>query len=63
MVIAIHPNPANVEAGARQGRILTSIAGQPIGDVIDLQRILNDTPESRCRIGWLDEDAVVSAGD
>ncbi|MCC7351822.1 MAG: trypsin-like peptidase domain-containing protein [Phycisphaerales bacterium] len=63
MVIAIHPNPANVEAGARQGRIFTSIAGQPIGDVIELQRILNDTPEARCRIGWLDDGAVVSAGD
>jgi S1-C subfamily serine protease len=63
MVVALQSNHTNTDPDARQGRILTAVAGRPVGDVIELQRILNDTPDAQCHINWLDEGAIVSAGE
>ena len=63
MVVALEPDSPRAAGGVRQGSIITAVAGRSVGDVIELQRILNDTPDQQCRITWLDDSTIVSAMD
>jgi S1-C subfamily serine protease len=51
LVIAIEPASPFVKEGVSQGCIIATVAGKPVGDVLQLQRILNETPPDACGIG------------
>lgn len=51
MVIAIDPGSPFAKAGIAQGSIIATVAGKSVSDVVQLQRILNDTPPDACGIG------------
>jgi S1-C subfamily serine protease len=50
MVIAIDSSSHFVRQGASQGSIITAVAGKPVNDVLQLQRIINETPPGLCGI-------------
>ena len=64
MVIGIDAHSPFVIEGIKAGSIITAVAGHPIHDIAELQRIINDTPASQCRIESTNPPAaVVSARD
>jgi S1-C subfamily serine protease len=62
MVLGIDPQSPMAGKGLHGGTIITSVAGKPVGSVVDLQQILNDTPADQCAVATLPTaaDAVVS---
>jgi len=44
MVIAIDANSPYAKEGVAQGAVITSVAGVAVGDVTDLQRVINEVP-------------------
>jgi serine protease Do len=44
MVIGIEPGSPHAKEGVVQGSIITSVAGVPVRDVTELQRVINDRP-------------------
>ena len=50
MVIAIDPQSPCVKQGIIQGSVIATVAGQSVSDVVNLQRIINDTPPTSCGI-------------
>lgn len=51
MVLAIDPASPCLQQGIAQGTIIATVAGKPVSNVLQLQRILNDTPSAACGIG------------
>ena len=33
-----------------EGSVIATVAGKPVGDIVQLQRIVNDTPPDSCGI-------------
>ena len=54
-------------AGLTVGSVIKDVAGRPVGDLVALQRILDETPVERCKLGLLpppagdDQSAVLSS--
>ena len=44
MVIGIEPGSPHAKEGVVQGSIIISVAGVPVRDVTELQRVINDRP-------------------
>jgi serine protease Do len=44
VIAAVEPDSAFARAGLHEGSIITAIAGQPVDNVIALQRLINDRP-------------------
>ena len=65
LVIAIDAQSPFVKEGVKQGSIILTVAGKTLSDVIQLQRILNDTAPEACRIALAEKagaGSVVSIG-
>ncbi|HZL34324.1 MAG TPA: trypsin-like peptidase domain-containing protein [Tepidisphaeraceae bacterium] len=64
MVVAIDPQSPFIKEGVAQGSIITTIAGKAVSDVLQLQRILNDTAPNACKIQLnKPRSAMVSIGE
>ncbi len=51
MVLAIAPrSPFAQGDNVHQGDIITAVAGRPVGDVVDIQKILNEQPANKCEL-------------
>jgi len=44
MVIGIEPGSPHAKEGVVQGSVITAVAGKPVRDVTELQRVINDVP-------------------
>ncbi len=64
MVLGIDSKSPFLKEGARQGAILTALAGKPVTSVADLQSILNDTAPEACTPKWIQPKTdAVAAGN
>jgi serine protease Do len=64
MIIGISDSSPFLKEHLGQGDIITAIAGKPIADVLDLQRILNEMPAAQCQLSIAGrQKMVVQAGD
>jgi len=62
MVIGVESRSASALEGVRPGSVITTVAGKPVHDVVELQKIVTDTPAEQCRIEMANSsNAVVSA--
>ena len=62
MVIGIDAHSPFLTEGLKAGSVIATVAGKPIHDVAELQRIINDTPAQQCRVELASpSNAVVSA--
>lgn len=52
MVIAVDAHSPVLREGFGQGSIITAVAGKPVRDVPELQRILNESSPRDCTIDW-----------
>ncbi|HEX4124261.1 MAG TPA: trypsin-like peptidase domain-containing protein [Tepidisphaeraceae bacterium] len=49
-IFGVEPNSPLLKRGARQGEVLTTVAGKPVHDLVQLQQVLNDTPADQCDV-------------
>ncbi len=50
--------------GVTTGSVITAVAGKPVASLVDLQRIINDTPSEQCSVTVLEiDDALTDSGD
>jgi S1-C subfamily serine protease len=49
MVIGISDTSPFTKEHIRMGDIITAVAGKPIADVLELQRVINDQPSQKCQ--------------
>jgi S1-C subfamily serine protease len=49
MVIGISDTSPFLKQHIRTGDVITAVAGKAIGDVLELQRVLNEVPADKCR--------------
>jgi len=62
MVIGIDAHSPFVPQGVRAGTVITSVAGQPVHSLAELQKLINDTPAQQCKLQLMNATtAVVSA--
>lgn len=59
LVIGIDAKSPMVAEGIKAGTVITSVAGQSVHDLTELQRIINDTPAPLCRLQVEDMPSVV----
>jgi serine protease Do len=59
MVLAIARDCPLVKQGISQGSIITTVAGQAVSTVADLQRIVNDTPQDRWQVQLGDNNSAM----
>jgi serine protease Do len=59
MVIGISDNSPFLKDHIGQGDVIESIAGKPIGDIVELQKLVNVIPASECRLGVAAKPRVV----
>jgi S1-C subfamily serine protease len=50
MVIGVDPTSPLAQDGLASGSVITALAGKPVGDLLTLQRIINDTPAEQCKL-------------
>jgi S1-C subfamily serine protease len=64
MVLAVNRAAGvTTPTGVSAGTVITAVAGRPVASLVDLQRIVNDTPAEKCSVTVLElKDAVTSAG-
>ena len=48
LVIAIDEKCPFARGGVVEGSVIATVAGKPVGDIVQLQRIVNDTPPRSC---------------
>lgn len=62
MVIGVDRNNPAVPQGVRSGDIIRTIAGKTVNTIVELQNLLNETPESMCSLELVSQptQAVVS---
>ncbi len=62
MVLSIDKSAGAIPSGVTIGTIITTVAGKPVTSLIELQRILNETPAEKCSVQVAERrDAVTSA--
>jgi serine protease Do len=61
LVLAIDPKSPMTKQGIKQGSIITSVAGKPVSTVIDLQKVINDTPAEKWSVECLKPAEAVAA--
>jgi S1-C subfamily serine protease len=62
LVIGVDSKSTQIPEGVKAGSVITAVAGKKIYNLAELQRIINDTPASQCRLELaLPQSAVVSA--
>jgi serine protease Do len=49
-IFGVEPTCPLLKQGARQGSVLTTVAGKPVRDLVQLQQVLNDTPADQCDV-------------
>jgi serine protease Do len=59
LVIGVDSKSPLLGDGIKAGAVITSVAGQTVHDLAQLQRIINDTPASQCRIQMENTPSVV----
>lgn len=59
LVIGIDSKSPLLGEGIKAGAVITSVAGQAVHDLPQLQRIINDTPAAQCRIELENTPSVV----
>ncbi|HWE04764.1 MAG TPA: trypsin-like peptidase domain-containing protein [Tepidisphaeraceae bacterium] len=50
IVIAIDEKSPFAKGGVVEGSVIATVAGKPVGDILQLQRIVNETPPEACAI-------------
>jgi serine protease Do len=50
MVLGVETNSQMAKEGIQAGAVITSIGGKSVGDLLELQKLINDTPAELCRI-------------
>jgi len=61
LVLAMDPKSPLSKQGVKQGSVITSVAGKPISTVIDLQKVINDTPADKWSVECLKPSEAVAA--
>ena len=59
LVIGVDSKSPLLGDGIKAGAVITSVAGQTVRDLSQLQRIINDTPAGQCRIQMENTPSVV----
>jgi predicted metalloprotease with PDZ domain len=59
LVIGVDSKSPLLGEGIKAGAVITSVAGRVVHDLAQLQRIINDTPASQCRIQMENTPSVV----
>jgi serine protease Do len=59
LVIGVDSKSPLLGDGIKAGAVISSVAGQAIHDLAQLQRLINDTPASQCRIQMENTPSVV----
>jgi S1-C subfamily serine protease len=64
LVIGISDTSPFIKDHIGQGDVITSIAGKPVADILELQKLLNEIPAAKCLLGVAGrQKAVVNAAD
>jgi S1-C subfamily serine protease len=64
MVIGIAESSPFLKDHIGQGDVITTVGGKSIGDVLELQKVLNEIPAAQCQVGIAGrQKAVVQAAD
>ena len=63
MVLAIDPESPMVKTGIGQGAVITTVAGKTVADVLQLQRVLNETDPADCAVGVASPRQMASLGE
>jgi serine protease Do len=63
LVIGIDSKSPMIAEGIKAGTVITSVAGQSVHDMAELQRILNDTPTAQCRLQVENVPSVVVSAE
>ena len=61
MVIGIDPTSPHAKEGVVQGSVITAVAGVPVKDVTDLQRVINDVPPEAWALDITGRQEVVAS--
>ena len=61
MVIGIDPGSPHAKEGVVQGSVITAVAGLPVRDVTDLQRVINDVPPEEWALDITGRQEVVAS--
>lgn len=59
LVIGVDSKSPALSDGIKAGAVITSVAGKTVHDLAQLQRIINDTPDTQCRIQMENTPSVV----
>jgi len=59
MVLGIDASSPLAPQGLKAGSVITAVAGKPVHDIPELQRVINDTPTQQCRIELANLPSVV----
>ena len=63
LVVGIDSKSPLIGDGIKAGTVITSVAGQVIHDLAQLQRVINDTPVAECRLQVENAPSVVVSAD
>ncbi|HEY2588855.1 MAG TPA: trypsin-like peptidase domain-containing protein [Tepidisphaeraceae bacterium] len=63
LVIGIDAKSPMIAEGIKAGTVITSVAGQSVHNLAELQRILNDTPAAQCRLQVENVPSVVVSAE
>ena len=60
-VARIDPASPFAKSGVKAGTVLRTVAGRPIGSIIELQQVINDFPLDQCALGTAEPGAGATA--
>jgi S1-C subfamily serine protease len=62
LVVAIADDSPLKKQGIAAGAVITGIGGQPVGSLLEVQKILNDVPPEKCTVQLAQPAAMASVG-